>query len=176
MILTNSPQRWGLGSRLQHWTMAALLILQWFAGEFDDAFGGSGFHVSLGIGLVMLLIVRLSWRFYAGVPDHSPSAPAWETIIARVTVWVWYALLLALPFTGLAYRHARDRDTSFFGLFNFPRLVSPDREFAHQLEAVHEWLAWIAVGLLALHVLAALKHQFIDRDGILRRMWSGHAN
>ncbi len=175
MILTNSPQRWGFASRLQHWTMAGLLILQWFAGEYDDVFGGSSFHVSLGIGLVFLLVVRLGWRFYGGVPDDSPTAPRWESAIAKITVWAWYLLLLALPFTGLAYRHARDRDTSFFGLFNFPRLVSADRDFAHQLEDVHEWLGWVAVGLLVLHILAALKHQFIDRDGMLRRMWSGEA-
>ena len=175
MILTNSPARWGLFSRLQHWGMAGLLVLQWFAGEYDDAFGGSGFHVSLGITLFFLLLIRLFWRFYAVVPEHPPAAPAWEKWVARATVWAWYLLLLALPFTGLAYRHARDRDTSLFGWFNFPRLVAPDREFAHQLEEVHEWLAWIAVGLLALHLLAALKHQLIDRDGLLKRMWSGEA-
>ena len=175
MILTNSPQRWGLISRLQHWGMATLLILQWFAGEFDDAFGGSGFHVSMGIGLLLLLLLRLAWRLYAVVPEPPAQAPPWERWVARATVWAWYLLLLALPFTGLAYRHARDRDTSFFGLFNFPRLVAPDRAFAHQLEEVHEWLAWVAVALLALHLLAAFKHQLVDRDGLLKRMWSGQA-
>ncbi len=175
MTLGNTQQQWGVISRLQHWGMAGLLVLQWLAGEFDDVFGGSGFHVSLGIGLLLLLLVRLSWRLYAVVPDHPPAAPTWEKWVARATVWAWYTVLLALPMTGLAYRHARDRDTSFFGWFDFPRLVSPDREFAHLLEEIHEWLAWAAVVLLALHVAAALKHQLIDRDGLLRRMWSGAA-
>lgn len=161
---------WPASIRLLHWFMAAALLLQWFAGEFDDAFGGSGFHVSLGLTLFALLLLRLALRLLLPSPPPPATAPGWERLAARAMHWAWYALLLALPVTGLLYRDLRDRAVSWFGLFDLPGFMEANRELAHQMEELHEWLAWVAVALLVLHVLAALKHHFIDRDHVLKAM------
>jgi cytochrome b561 len=93
---------------------------------------------------------------------------------AKVTHWLFYGLLFALPLTGWLMSSAANFPVSWFGLFTFPDLVAPSETLKTRLETVHEMLAralWITA---ALHVAAALKHHVLDRDDVLKRMlpWS----
>lgn len=169
----NTANSWGRMARLLHWTLAALLILQWFAGEYDDAFGGRRFHVSLGLTLMVLVLLRLIWRATQPVPAAPSSSPGWERALARLTHYAWYVLLIALPLSGIIAVQGEGRTIVWFGLFDLPNVVPVDKGFAHDMEELHEALSTVFLVLLGVHVLAAIKHQFVDRDGLLRRMWRG---
>jgi cytochrome b561 len=75
-----------------------------------------------------------------------------------------------MPLTGWLMSSAKNYPVSWFGLLQLPDLVAPDTGLSHDLEDVHEWLSNVLIALAGLHVLAALKHQFIDRDDLLMRM------
>lgn len=168
-------QRNGYGAvaRALHWLIAALMILQWFSGEESKAFGGMGFHFSLGLTLMLLVLVRLGWRVTHPAPPLPQTSPAWERGIARIIHLSWYVLMLALPLSGILYRQFRGKITSWFGLADMPAWLTPDKYWAHQSEEIHKILGVVFLVLLTLHVVAALKHHFIDRDGVLRGMLLG---
>ena len=173
MSLRNSATAWGTGARSLHWLMAGLFCVEWMAGEFDDAFGGRGFHVSLGLLFLGLLVIRALWRLANPVPALPASSPAWER---RAATWVhvgWYAVMAALPLTGLAYQQFKARTVSFFGWGELPQWLPTNNSLAEIAEELHEGLASFALILLALHVAAALKHHFISGDDVLTRMWRG---
>jgi len=173
MGLRNTSTAWGWPARGFHWVMAALFGLQWLAGEYDEAFGGRGFHVSLGIVLALLLVLRLAWRLTNPVPNPPPGTSALVALASQLTHWAWYALLIALPVTGQMYVQAKNKVVSFFGLFDLPLLMAKNPQLAELAEEAHKTLAVLFLVLLGLHVAAALKHHLIDRDDVLRRMWRG---
>jgi len=173
MGLRNTSTAWGSLARGLHWSMAALFVLQWLAGEFDEAFGGRGFHVSLGMVLAVLLLARLAWRLANPLPRPPPGTSAMAALAAYLMHWAWYAVLVALPVTGALYVQAKNKIVSFFGLFDLPILIAKNKPLAEIAEEAHKTLAVLALMLLAIHVAAALKHHFVDRDDVLRRMWRG---
>jgi cytochrome b561 len=96
--------------------------------------------------------------------------PGWQRLAAQINHWALYALLFAMPLTGWMMSSASNYPVSWFGLAQLPDLVAPDRSLKELLEEVHELLAIVLIALALLHVAAALKHQFFDRDGLLFRM------
>ena len=81
-----------------------------------------------------------------------------------------YALLVAIPLSGVLMMAAKGRIFEVFGLFTMPPLMQLDRSLVHSLEEIHEVLANLMIGLVGLHTLAALMHQFVLKDGVMRRM------
>jgi cytochrome b561 len=95
---------------------------------------------------------------------------AWQHHAARVTHLLLYALMVAIPLVGWMYTSAAGFPVVYLKLVQLPDLVSKDKELAALLKLVHKVLAWSLSGVVALHVAAALKHHFIDRDATLGRM------
>ena len=87
-----------------------------------------------------------------------------------------YLLMLAVPLLGWAYSNAAGFPVVWFGMLPLPDWVGPDKPLAATLKLLHKIAAWGLAGLIVAHVAAALKHHFIDRDGLLARMWPGKAN
>jgi cytochrome b561 len=96
--------------------------------------------------------------------------PRWQLFAARLNHAAFYLLLLAMPLSGWLMSSASNFPVSWFGLVQLPDFVAADPELKDLLEDLHETLAKALVALALLHVAAALKHQFIDRDGLLLRM------
>ena len=84
-----------------------------------------------------------------------------------------YLLFFAIPLVGWLYSSAAGVQVVLFGVLPLPDLVAHDKALADSLKPLHAVLAFALAGLVALHVLATLKHQLIDHDGLLRRMWPG---
>jgi cytochrome b561 len=101
--------------------------------------------------------------------------PRWQEAAARLNHWALYALLFALPVTGWLMSSAANRPASWFGLVQLPDFVAPDEGLEEAFEAAHHFLVNALFVLAGLHVAAALKHQFLDRDGLLFRMLPGRA-
>ncbi len=176
MPLTNSAERYGLVPQLLHWLVVLLLVLQFFLAELaDDLPDGLdklvmlARHKSVGITILTLAALRLAWRL-VDRPPPLPAMPGWQRIAAHLTHWGLYALLFAMPLTGWMMSSAANYPVSWFGLLQLPDLVGPSHDLHEALEEVHEVLAGTLLAVVAVHVLAALKHQFLDRDGLLSRM------
>lgn len=170
--MSTTTQGYGRTARALHWLMAVLLVVQWFSGEYDDWLGVRT-HMSIGISLMALVLVRLAWRVTHPAPPAPASAPAYERVAARAMHAAWYVLMIALPLSGILWRQFRGKLTSWFGMIDMPQLLTVDAGWAHWMKEAHEVLGVVFLVLLGLHVLAALKHQFIDRDNVLRSMLSG---
>ena len=99
--------------------------------------------------------------------------PRWQVVAAKLSHYGFYALLFAMPLSGLVMSAAANYPVSYFGLFTLPDLVAPDEGLKHLMEEVHETLFLCLVALASLHVAAALKHHFVDHDDVLRRMLPG---
>jgi cytochrome b561 len=117
------------------------------------------------------VILRLSWRLYAGTPTPVPGTPSWQERIASVTHWLLYALILAQPISGWLYDSASGlRPFRWFGLFDVPKLTAPDEALSRNAMNAHELIFWALVALVAVHAGAALYHHLFRRDATLARM------
>jgi len=194
VTLRNSPERWGLVTRALHWGMAAMIAAQvplgflmvdaydaWLAGHGDTALvmSLSRAHNTLGFLVLILAVLRLSWRLGNPSPGLPAALAAYQRLLARATHAGLYALLIIFPLTGWAALSAYDGDFPifFFGWDNVFRLVpqaTPGSPFTSDLFGeIHETCWKIGGLLLALHVVAAIWHEYVQRDGVLSRMWRG---
>lgn len=126
-------------------------------------------HKWLGVTILALSALRLAWRLGHAPPPTLPG-PAWQQATARWTQRALYALFLAVPLAGWAYSSAAGFPVVWLGVLPLPDLAPVDRGLASVLKSAHGTLAWTLAALAALHVAAALKHRFVDGDGLLDRM------
>lgn len=172
--LTNSlaAERYGATAQLLHWATLALVVAQPLLAELAEEAGRGGeayaAHRSIGITLLALTLARVTWRFVRP-PPAPPPMPRWQRLAAASTHWGMYLLLVAIPVSGWLMSSASGDAVAWFGL-ELPALAAPAEDTAEALEDVHEALFQLLLALAALHVAAALKHQFIDRDGLIGRM------
>jgi len=167
-----------------HWIIAVIVIANLIGGLSLDIFFDSkdpamkqlgftiiGLHKSFGLTVILLTLVRLGWRIANPPPPLPAHMTRIEVIAAKATHHGFYALLLLLPLSGWALVSTSKLQFPilWFGLFEVPRLPL-DKALGDFFSESHETLAWITIALLAVHVLAALKHHYFDRDDILARM------
>ena len=176
-MLRNTRTRWGALSQLLHWLMAALIGVQIGLGltGADLPLGMSKLatlarHKSLGVTILALAIIRLAWRALNPTPAPPAALKAYERRLARATHAALYVLLIALPMTGWIMSSARGFPVSWFNLAQLPNLVTPSPPLYHAMVLTHGVLASALGLILILHVAAAIRHHFVLRDEILRRM------
>ena len=133
------------------------------------------YHKWIGITVLALFFVRVLWRFTHPAPPLLPMA-AWQHYVAQASHGLLYALLLVQPLTGWLYSSAAGHSVVYLGLVPLPDLVAKNSALAPSLKEVHETGAWILITVIGLHVLAALKHHYVDHDDTLRRMLRWRAN
>ena len=177
MTFRNTTRSWGLLSKALHWIVVVLIITQWFiADRADDLPNGLAklqalaWHKSFGMTILMLAVLRLVWRLVNPVPDLTAETKPWERVLARVSHLLLYALIFAMPLTGWLMSSAKNFPVSWFKLFQFPDLVAPSEELFQRMNGLHHLLFKVLVAVALLHVAGALKHHFIDRNDVLRRM------
>ena len=178
MSLKNSAERWGPVSQAFHWIIVLLILALAIVGLTMDElpktpkyFWVYTLHKSTGITVLVLVLLRLGWRLYAGTPVPVPGTPRWQARIASLTHWLLYALILAMPLSGWLYDSASGlRPFNYFGLFPVPKLVAPDEAIADAAHETHELLFLVLVALVALHAGAAFYHHLFQRDATLARM------
>lgn len=126
-------------------------------------------HKWVGMTILALAALRTAWRLTHPAPRLLPMA-AWQRRTAHAFHGLLYLLMFALPVSGWAYSNATGYPIVYLGLLRLPNLLSRNKELATKLVTVHEALGWTLFAILVLHILAALKHHFVDRDDTLRRM------
>lgn len=178
MSVWNTRERFGSIAIFFHWVMAILILgmigFGWYIANVADKTQRMtfiGWHKEFGVLVLMLALLRLIWRMVNVTPELSDSIPYVQRIAARSVHVVFYVLMIAIPLVGWLMSSAAGYPVSFFGLFTLPSLLSANKEWAELFETIHGWLAYTLLVLIGLHVAAALKHHFIDKNDILRRMW-----
>lgn len=177
MTFRNTTRSWGTLSKALHWIIVLLIINQWLiAQRADDLPLGMAklqalaWHKSFGITILMLAVVRLVWRWSNPVPSLDGVAKPWERLLANTSHVLLYGLIFALPMSGWLMSSAKAYSVSWFHLFQLPDLIGKSQPMFELLHATHEVLFKVLVGVAVLHALGALKHHFIDRNELLKRM------
>ncbi len=160
-----------------HWLIALLIFAAFPLGVYmhdlplsPDKLRLYSYHKWMGITVLILAAIRLSWRATHRPPPLPLSMSSWERLAANSVHLLLYALLFAIPLSGWLMSSAKGFQTVWFGMLPLPDLVGKDKALGDMLKDVHEMLNFALLGLLAAHVAGALKHHFIERDDVLARM------
>ncbi len=187
---SNAPpalERYNAVAMSLHWLIAALLIanigIAWYFNTLTGLpkIAPTQLHKSIGITVLLLSLLRLGWRLVNPPPPLPVSVQGWERWAARATYALFYLVMIGLPLSGWAMVSASKfihiYPITLFGIVQWPAigplttLADPRMHQAHKLfELTHGLLGKLAYALIVLHVLAALRHQFIKRDEVLARM------
>jgi cytochrome b561 len=129
-------------------------------------------HKWAGVTILALSFIRLAWRLTHTPPADAPM-PAWQRKAAHAAHLALYGLFFAVPLSGWAYSSAAGFPVVWLGVLPLPDFVPVDRDLAELLKGVHKVLTLSMAAIVLVHVAAALKHHFIDKDGLLQRMRPG---
>jgi cytochrome b561 len=171
-------QRYSSTAILLHWLIALLIIGTFTLGLVMTDIPGLtptklryvSWHKWAGVTVLGLAALRLLWRLGNKPPALPVSTQAWQQRAAHALHALLYVLILAVPASGYAFTLASGVPVTYLGLFKLPVLFPPDAALKHVLREVHYWLDMSLAAAVALHVAAAFKHQFVDRDGLMGRM------
>ena len=164
-----------------HWLLGAVVMAMFAVGVYMSDLPFSPMRLKLynwhkwaGVTFLVLTVVRLLWRL-SHRPPALPQAiaqamPPWQTRIHHATHRLFYVLFYVVPLAGWAYSSAAGFPIVWFGYIALPDLFPVNKEWAELIKPLHKLSALALMGLAVLHIAAALKHQWIDRDGLLLRM------
>ncbi len=162
-----------------HWLIAGLILSAFTLGWVMTELAFSplklrmiNWHKWVGTTVLGLAAVRTLWRLTHAAPAMVPM-PTWQRFAAHSLHGLLYLAMFGVPLSGWAYSNASGYPIVYLGLIPLPNLVDKSRELAEALHEVHEIFGWLLAIAIALHVAAALKHHFINRDGTLQRMLPG---
>lgn len=180
-MTSGTPTRYGTVAMTLHWLIGLSIIGLLIVGTYmhdlpntdPNKFALYQLHKSFGISVLTLTVIRIVWRLMNPVPPLPAGMPAWQRWGAHFSHVGLYVLMLAIPLSGWAMVSSSTLGipTLLFGAVELPNLpVAADHDTHEFFEGAHELLGNLMILLLLLHVAAALKHHFVDRDTVLRRM------
>ena len=160
-----------------HWLIALLIFVAFPLGIYMHELPLSptklklfSYHKWVGVTVFTLTFVRLLWRTTHQPPPLPSSITRWQQRASHVAHYLLYALLIAVPVSGWLMSSAKGVQTVWFGMLALPDLVSRDKALGELLNTVHKGMNITLLALVVVHVLAGLKHHFIDRDNVMSRM------
>lgn len=179
MALRNGPDSFGLVTRAIHWLMALLIIslfalglrLAWMEPSLANLWL-YGLHKTMGLTALALVFLRIFWHLVS--PPPGPKATGWMRLFIKAWHWTLYALMIATPIAGWAGSSASGIDTVIFGSIVMPPLVAANETSEFVWFILHEIFAKTLMGMVIVHMLAALKRE-MEGDGTLTRMLKGKA-
>jgi cytochrome b561 len=166
----------GTTAKIFHWLILLLLFIQYPIGWFmPDVHRGMSpgeamtFHISTGVAILMLIVLRFVWRLTHPVAPES-SLPPWQRVISEGVHWLLYALVLMTTMTGWLFASFRGWSVSLFFALPLPMLTPEGSSFGRSFGEWHQTMEWALLIVIGIHVAAALAHIFIYRDRIVQRM------
>ena len=178
-MTTLAPLRYTTAAIVLHWLLALMIVGTFGMGLYMADLPLSptrlklyNWHKWAGTTILALSALRLLWRL-SHRPPADPPMPAWQAKAAHVTHGLLYVLFFAVPLLGWAYSSAAGYPIVWFGVLPLPDFMPVDKDLAEALKPWHGRVAKALALLVLLHVAAALKHQFIDRDGLIGRLGPG---
>ncbi|MGH8780616.1 cytochrome b [Paraburkholderia sp.] len=161
-----------------HWLIALLIVCGFGLGWVMTDIPGFtptklryfSWHKWIGVTVFALAVLRILWRATHTAPALPRQMPAWQRSAANLTHLLLYVLMIAIPVSGYLYSSAANVPVVYLGLIPLPRLIAPDPTLKVVLKTIHITLNYGLLALVAAHVAGALKHHWLDRDGLLSRM------
>lgn len=171
-------ERYTKTAMLLHWLIAILIIAAFFLGlTMVDIKGITptklkyySWHKWMGVTVLLLAVLRALWRINHRPPAHPPGMAPWQVKAADAVHYLLYFFIFAVPVSGYLYTTAAGVPVVYLGLWQIPALFEGTPELKALFKPVHYWLTMAMAAFVVAHVGAALKHHFIDRDGVLKRM------
>ncbi|WP_415913748.1 cytochrome b [Paraburkholderia sp. J63] len=163
---------------LLHWLIAALIVWGFALGWIMTDIPGItptklryfSWHKWIGVSVLALVLVRIVWRATHAAPALPGSMHGWERAAAHAGHFALYLLMVAIPVTGYLYSSAAGIQVVYLGIWPLPTIIGPDKALKGVLRLVHISLNYTLLAVVVLHVLAVVKHQWLDRQNILARM------
>lgn len=176
-VLRNDQARYGTVAQTLHWLIAALIFIMFGLGWYmtDLPLGQHKFdmyqlHKSIGITILSLAAVRLLWRVFNPAPPLPASLKPWERTAAHTSHALLYLMLFAQPLIGFLQSNAANFPVVWWGFVRLPALIGSDENLGEALLEVHVWNSRLLLALVLVHAGAALRHHFVLKDDVLRRM------
>jgi cytochrome b561 len=171
-------QRYSKTAMLLHWLVAILIIAAFFLGLTMVDIKGfsptklkySSWHKWMGVTVLLLAAVRILWRKANVPPPHPAGMPQWQVLAADYMHYALYFFMFAVPVSGYLYTTAANVPVVYLGLWQIPALFEGTPELKELFKPIHYWLNMAMAAAVLAHAGAALKHHFIDRDDVLKRM------
>jgi cytochrome b561 len=170
---------YGATAKIFHWLIVALLAVQYPIGWLmPDIHRGQQpgaamtLHVSFGITILVLIVLRFAWRLTHPVAPES-SLPPWQRLSSEVVHWLLYALVLAATVTGWLFASFRGWSLSFFYLAPLPMLAADNAAAGKAIDGLHQAMELALIVVIGVHVAAAMAHLWIYRDAVMQRMLPG---
>jgi cytochrome b561 len=172
-----APYRYGRAAIALHWLIALLIFAQiefgWFLEQIPRGAPMRGFYVNLhkstGLTIALCIVFRLGWRLAHPPPQLPPFVPVWERVASRVNHLALYACMLVMPSSGYVASNFSKYGVKLFNVILLPPWGIDDKRIYAVFNGMHVATSYLFVGLIALHVLAAVRHAF-RRDGVFARM------
>jgi cytochrome b561 len=176
--MATASTRYGPVAIALHWLAAALILGNLAYGLYLVGLPLSAqklryfsYHKWIGVTVLLLSAGRLLWRLFHRPPPLPPAMRPWERRAAHASHALLYVLFFAAPLSGWLFSSAAGFQTVYLGVLPIPDLLAKNRELAEILKVTHHWINYTLAAVVLLHIAAALKHHFVDRDDVLRRMW-----
>src|SRR5262249_47174588 len=178
----NSTMDWGWLAKALHWVGAAMILILlvhgWWMTHMTprlERLANFGWHSALGYDLLVLLILRLFWRWVKPLPEIPPGLQRWGHFAARLSARGLSVLMIIVSLTGwmvaTTFRVPMTKD--LFGIDVPPLVTAVDRSVRQWIEESHMVLAYVLAAVVLIHIVAALRHHIVKRNDVLRRMiWS----
>lgn len=175
---SSAPTRYTATAIRMHWLVALLIFAAFGMGWYMTGIHGItpqklklfSWHKWLGVAIFALAVIRVSWRLLHPAPALPTGMSHWQQQAAHRVHQLLYALIVVIPLTGYFYSSATGIPVVYLGLFKMPMFIEKSDQLKAILGPMHAWLNYLMAVIVVVHVLAALKHQLIDRDGTLGRM------
>jgi cytochrome b561 len=168
--------RYSLPSIVLHWTMALAILLAWAGMQLAEMLPRGpgkaflvGTHALFGLGVLALLLPRILARLLGPAPGAAEGTPEWEARLALAAHLLLYALMVALPLSGIATALTGRAPFDVLGLLTIPNAFA-GTGLRRTVKEAHELLANGMLAAVALHVAATLWHAFVRRDDVAARM------
>ena len=181
-MLGNSENSYGLVSRAIHGIMLLLIFGMIGVGMYMTELDKSddlrktlyAMHISTGILVFMLAVVRVLWLKMSPAPKLPLGLSNWEKFLTTIVKSLMYLLMLLTPLAGYLMVNTKGFDVGFYGLFNLPSLMSENHDLHELFEEMHEFFASLLLLLIVVHIAGALKHRFLDTGpdlDVMKRMF-----
>lgn len=177
MSATPSPTSYSPLAIVLHWSVVVLILGAWALGLYmvdlplsPQKLKYFSWHKWIGVTIFTLAVIRIMGRLTHPAPPLPATVPQWQRRTAALSHFLLYALIVAIPLSGWLHSSASGVPVVYFGVLPLPNPLEKDKALADLLKQIHVFLNVTLVVIVCLHIAVALKHYFVDRDGVLTRM------